>query len=94
MPSILKRKNLSLYLLRCDHLCNLGESKARSQVELIKVITLNLKYFLQYVLDIYGVEALPPDDFIANVVVLYPFKVFNNVARFKKTKNQSCLILI
>ena len=44
-----------------------------------QIITFNLKDFPQSVLDIYGIESLHPDDFIANIIALYPFKVFNDV---------------
>ena len=44
-----------------------------------QIVTFNLKDFPQSILDAYEIEALHPDDFIANMIDLYPFKVFNDV---------------
>ena len=44
-----------------------------------QIITFNLKDFPETVLDIYKIEALHPDDFIANVIDLNPIKAFKSV---------------
>ena len=54
-----------------------------------QIITFNLKDFPMSILDNYEIEALHPDEFVANLIDRNPFKVFNEVEvvrnRFKKS---------
>jgi predicted nucleic acid-binding protein len=48
------------------------------------IVTFNLKDFPAEVLEPYGVEAQHPDDFIANLIDLYPAPIFAAVEKFRR----------
>ena len=54
-----------------------------------QIITFNIKDFPQDVLDKHDIEALHPDDFIANLVDLNPIKAFNAIEKARQLLKKS-----
>lgn len=62
--------------------CHVLAAAIASQAD--QIITFNIKDFPESILAVYDIEALHPDDFIANLIDLKPFKVINEVEVIRK----------